>query len=129
MLIHPTGRSTVRLRLLQCPTRLSAKVPPASRVPPPPEGHQKGARKRRTGGTSSSTNQTAPVSTDRLESPRIDSRLIASLEGEFRPYTRREDPPTLMRHNQVSEAEDRGVVRHALAFDLLKNALEWKSET
>ena len=41
---------TVRLRMLLRPTRLSATVPPASRVPPPPEGHQTGARRNGTPG-------------------------------------------------------------------------------
>ena len=49
VLTHPIERATVRLRVLQRPTRLFATVSPASRVPPPPEGHQVGARKRRIG--------------------------------------------------------------------------------
>ena len=63
VLTHPTERATVRLRVLRArPTRLSATVSLASRVPPPPEGHQTGARKRRTGWTLSSSNQTAAAS-------------------------------------------------------------------
>ena len=62
VLTHPIERVTVRLRMLRRPTKRSATVPPASRVPPPPGGHHVGAWTRRTGWTSSSTKQTAAAS-------------------------------------------------------------------
>ena len=42
-------RETARLRVLRRPTRLSATVSPAPRLPPHPEGNQIGDRKRHTG--------------------------------------------------------------------------------
>ena len=74
-------RATVRLRVLMRPTRISATVPPASRVPSTSDRQQIGARKRHIWRTQSSTNQTAAASsTDRLN--REDSQLVASFGGE-----------------------------------------------
>ena len=71
VLTHPTIHATTRLRVLLLPTRLSATVSPASRVPPPPKGHQIGARKRRC------------VSTGRLN--RRGSQLAATIEDVSSP--------------------------------------------
>ena len=89
-------------RALLRPTRLSATVPPASRVSPPPEGHQVGARKRRVPG-STILNQPyrRRISPDRLN--REDSQLTTSLEGDPGPTPAGKTLPHSHPKNQVSE--------------------------
>ena len=69
------------LRVLWRLTRLSAAVPPASRVPTPLEGHQNGTWKRRTVNTNSIKLYRRYASIDRLN--RVDMQLAASLLSEY----------------------------------------------
>ena len=62
VLTHPIERAKVGLHVIRSPIRLSATMPPASRVPPPPDEHRIGSRKRRTRWTKSSTIKNATTS-------------------------------------------------------------------
>ena len=88
LLTHTIKHVTVSLRVLQRPTRLSATVPSASRVPPLAEGHQIGTREdaHRIDTTLTQPNHRR-VSTDRPK--RVDSQVVPSLAGESGPTTYR----------------------------------------
>ena len=100
--------AALRLRRIWCvltrPTRLSATVPPASRVPPPPEGHKLELR-RETHLVNTILNQPyrRHVSTNRLN--REDSQLTASLEGEPGPKSAENTPHTHTSKPEVSQGE------------------------
>ena len=83
MLTQWMERAVVRLGVLLRPTKLSATMPSASRMPPPPEGHRIGARRRRTLVKTINHLNRLLISTDRLN--REDSQLAGSLEGESTP--------------------------------------------
>ena len=97
---HPIERLPVHLRVLRCPTRLSATVPPTSRVPPLSQGHQNPAREEAYRlDTILNQPDRCRVSIKRLKHV-VDSQLVASLDDESGPTLDRKTLPNLCPKNR-----------------------------